>query len=105
MTGADISLTSPADGLVLRGYAWLPAGTPQAAVVIAHGMAEHAGRYARFAAALTAAGFAVYAFDHRGHGRTARSAAELSHFADRDGWNRAVRSEEHTSELQYLMRN
>src|SRR3546814_659485 len=53
-------------------------------------MAEHAGRYARFAAALTAAGFAVYAFDHRGHGRTARSAAELSHFADRDGWNRAV---------------
>ncbi|MFC3676157.1 alpha/beta hydrolase [Ferrovibrio xuzhouensis] len=90
MTGADISLTSPADGLVLRGYAWLPAGTPQAAVVIAHGMAEHAERYARFAAALTAAGFAVYAFDHRGHGRTARSATELGHFADRDGWNRAV---------------
>lgn len=90
MTGNDLSLTSPADGLVLHGYEWLPAGVPQAAVVIAHGMAEHAGRYARFAAGLTAAGFAVYAFDHRGHGRTARSAAELGHFADRDGWNRAV---------------
>jgi alpha-beta hydrolase superfamily lysophospholipase len=90
MTGTDLTLTSPADGLVLQGRSWLPAAPPTAVVVIAHGMAEHGGRYARFAAALTAAGFAVYAFDHRGHGRTARSAAELGHFADRDGWNRAV---------------
>jgi alpha-beta hydrolase superfamily lysophospholipase len=90
MSGTEITLNSPADGLMLRGRSWQPAGEPQAIVVIAHGMAEHGGRYARFAAALAGAGFAVYAFDHRGHGRTARSAAELGHLADRDGWNRAV---------------
>lgn len=36
-----------------------------------HGWAEHALRYERFAASATAAGLAVYADDHRGHGRTA----------------------------------
>lgn len=40
-------------------------------VQIAHGMCETAGRYARFASALTAAGYTVYANDHRGHGLTA----------------------------------
>lgn len=92
MTKPNLTLTSPADGLVLQGYEWLPAdpGPCRAVVVIAHGMAEHAGRYARFAAALNAAGFAVYAFDHRGHGHSARSLSELGHMADRDGWNRAV---------------
>lgn len=39
-------------------------------VVISHGMAEHALRYRRFAAALNAAGFDVWAMDHRAHGRT-----------------------------------
>src|SRR3546814_16829254 len=35
-----------------------------------HGYAEHAGRYDPVAARLTAAGYAVYAVDHRGHGRS-----------------------------------
>ncbi|HEX6959363.1 MAG TPA: alpha/beta hydrolase [Ferrovibrio sp.] len=85
-----ITLVSPADGILLRGYEWQPAQQPRAVVVIAHGMAEHAARYHRFAAALAAAGQAVYAFDHRGHGHTAPSVSELGHMADRDGWNRAV---------------
>jgi alpha-beta hydrolase superfamily lysophospholipase len=60
-------------------YRWLPdEGVPRKAIVhIAHGMAEHAGRYARFAGALVAAGYAVYADDHRGHGQTAASPDEL----------------------------
>ncbi len=90
MTHADLDLRSDADGLLLRGHIWRPATPPKAVVHIAHGMAEHAGRYARFAAALNAAGYAVYAFDHRGHGRTAPTAAELGHMADEDGWNRAI---------------
>ena len=76
------------DGLEIFTYRWLPAAeTPIKAVVqIAHGMAEHAGRYARFAAALCGAGYAVYANDHRGHGRTAGDPANVGYFADADGW-------------------
>lgn len=59
-------------------------------VVISHGMAEHAARYARFAAALNDAGFAVYGFDHRGHGHTGQESSALGHMGDHDSWNRAV---------------
>lgn len=86
----NLSLVSPADGIMLAGYEWLPTVPVQAVVVIAHGMAEHAARYARFAAALNAAGFAVYGFDHRGHGHSAPSPALLGHMGDRDSWNSAV---------------
>jgi alpha-beta hydrolase superfamily lysophospholipase len=61
------------DGKDLHVYRWLPdEGVRRKAIVhIAHGMAEHAARYARLAGALTAAGYAVYADDHRGHGKSA----------------------------------
>lgn len=49
--------------------AWLPA-QPKAVVVIAHGLGEHGGRYRHVAERLLAAGCAVYAIDHRGHGRS-----------------------------------
>jgi len=44
--------------------------TPRGVVQLLHGVGEHAGRYGALIAALTAAGFTVYADDHRGHGRT-----------------------------------
>lgn len=72
--------------------AWLPAKAPRACVQIVHGMAEHGGRYARFATALNHAGYAVYAQDLPGHGRTARAPDELGHFADRYGWRLALQS-------------
>jgi alpha-beta hydrolase superfamily lysophospholipase len=53
-------------------------------------MAEHAGRYERFADALTKAGYAVYANDHRGHGKTAGSPEEVGYFADENGWEKVV---------------
>jgi alpha-beta hydrolase superfamily lysophospholipase len=79
------------DGKGLFVYRFLPdEGTKVLAVVhIAHGMAEHAARYARVAEALTAAGYAVYANDHRGHGKTA-STDELGFFAKEDGFARVV---------------
>ncbi|KTE36551.1 MULTISPECIES: alpha/beta hydrolase [unclassified Sphingopyxis] len=49
---------------------WLPAGRPKAVVLLAHGYAEHAGRYEHVAKRLTYAGYAVYAIDHWGHGRS-----------------------------------
>ncbi len=45
-------------------------GTPRGIVQLLHGVGEHAGRYRELAGILTAAGFTVYADDHRGHGRT-----------------------------------
>jgi alpha-beta hydrolase superfamily lysophospholipase len=48
-----------------------PAKTaPRAVVQLVHGVGEHAARYAATIAALTDAGYTVYADDHRGHGRT-----------------------------------
>jgi alpha-beta hydrolase superfamily lysophospholipase len=56
-------------------YKWLPdEDKPVKAVVqIAHGMAEMGSRYERLALALTNEGYAVYANDHKGHGKTAAS--------------------------------
>jgi alpha-beta hydrolase superfamily lysophospholipase len=68
---------------------WPARGPARAVVQISHGMGEHSGRYARLAAALNEAGFEVYAHDHRGHGRSVRSASELGHFGP-DGWNALV---------------
>ncbi len=58
------------DGLTLRGTRLLGPGRPKAALVLAHGYAEHAGRYDPLMRALAASRFAVYAVDHRGHGRS-----------------------------------
>jgi len=77
------------DGCEIFVYQWL--GTEaRAALQIAHGLAEHAGRYARTAERLVAAGYAVYANDHRGHGRTARGRHELGALAEAGGWDRVV---------------
>lgn len=46
------------------------AGEARGVVQLLHGVGEHAGRYGALIAALTEAGFWVYADDHRGHGRT-----------------------------------
>lgn len=61
---------SAAAGAALHVTHWLPEGSPQAVVLLAHGYAEHAGRYAYVAKRLTDAGYAVYAVDHWGHGRS-----------------------------------
>jgi alpha-beta hydrolase superfamily lysophospholipase len=78
----------------LHVHRWQPAGAAKAVVQIAHGMAEHGARYARFASALTAQGYAVYADDHRGHGQSCGE-AELGHFAHGEpagtnGWQKMV---------------
>jgi alpha-beta hydrolase superfamily lysophospholipase len=79
-----------ADGVQLHVNRWLPDGPAKAVVQVAHGMAEHSDRYARFGERLTAAGYAVYASDHRGHGGTARTPQEAGYFADDHGWDTVV---------------
>jgi alpha-beta hydrolase superfamily lysophospholipase len=77
------------DGTALHTHRWLPERTPKGVVQIAHGVSEHSGRYSRLAEALTVAGYAVYAADHRGHGSTGVE-ADRGYFADRDGWSTIV---------------
>ncbi len=50
--------------------AWLPAGAPRGVLVLVHGLGEHGGRYPNLVERLVPAGFAVYAMDNRGHGRS-----------------------------------
>ena len=80
------------DGTPLHVFRWSPdaGAVPKAVVQIAHGMAEHSARYARFAEVLTAAGYAVYAQDHRGHGQTAGDLKRAGFFAEHDGWSTVV---------------
>ena len=75
MSAQESSFISSAAGTELATSAWTDVeGSPRAAVQIAHGLAEHAARYDRFATALNQAGFVAFATDHRGHGRTGRNA-------------------------------
>ncbi len=58
------------DCLRIHTEAWLPVADPKAVVVVVHGVSEHVGRYAHVAAALVDHGYAVYGYDHRGHGQS-----------------------------------
>ena len=63
---------------------------PKAAVQIAHGYAEHIGRYDVFARKLAEEGIVVYGNDHRGHGKTNGNAGEAICFADEAGFDKVV---------------
>lgn len=66
----------------LRGEARLPAREPLAIVVLAHGKDEHIGRYDHVMTALNDRGYAVYAHDHRGHGRSDGPRGVIDRFDD-----------------------
>lgn len=73
-----------ADGVRVRWHGWTVA-EPRAALLLAHGLGEHAGRYAALAAWLARHGVAVYAPDHRGHGGSGGVQGHVdsfAHFAD-----------------------
>ncbi|UGY94539.1 alpha/beta fold hydrolase [Streptomyces gobiensis] len=78
-----------ADGIPIATCVWWPEGVPRALVQIAHGAAEHARRYDRFARCLTAHGYAVAASDHRGHGGTAEHTGGLG-VVGPSGWRAVV---------------
>ncbi len=57
-------------GLELFEQWWRPEEKARGVVVIVHGYAEHSGRYDHVADFLACRGYAVEAFDLRGHGRS-----------------------------------
>ncbi len=58
------------DGLDLYYQSWCPAAARRSTVAILHGFGEHSGRYMNVVNCLVPAGYAVYGFDLRGHGRS-----------------------------------
>ena len=84
---SELATLTAVDGKALALRRWLPDGPPRAVIQVVHGMAEHSGRYERFATAAAVAGFAVVADDHRGHGATIAAPDERGHTDDADGWN------------------
>jgi len=93
--GVRTDFTTAEDGTPVATYTWLPddaegAGRlPRALVQIAHGAAEHAQRYDRFARFLGRYGYAVVASDHRGHGSTAAHTGGYGVVGD-SGWRATV---------------
>lgn len=58
------------NNLNLYYQCWLPPGDPKAILLVVNGLAEHSGRYANLANYFVPRGYAVYSYDHRGHGRS-----------------------------------
>ncbi len=71
-----------AQGPTLFTRTYLPDGTARAAVIVAHGYAEHSGRYEVLARRLVAEGYAVYALDYRGHGQSGGKRASVQVFRE-----------------------
>lgn len=86
----EIIIQAP-DGTELVGFSRRPDAAPvQGCLLILHGMAEHIGRYGKFAAFLADKGIAVYGFDLRGHGATGVKSGTPGFFAEENGWNLVV---------------
>jgi alpha-beta hydrolase superfamily lysophospholipase len=88
MSRDDFAFSS-SDGLEIAYYRWRAPVRAAGIVQIAHGMGEHALRYAHVAEFLNQAGYHVYASDHRGHGRTAKNLESLGDFGNA-GWDGLV---------------
>ncbi len=69
MNAAD-GIEPGAGGRSIYWRAWSAEAPARGLVVIVHGAGEHSGRYQHVAQRLVSAGYAVYALDHRGHGRS-----------------------------------
>jgi len=69
------------DGVELRTYEWPAVGAPRAHLLLVHGIAEHAGRYAHVGTQLANAGITAHAYDQRGFGRSGGHRAYVDHWS------------------------
>jgi alpha-beta hydrolase superfamily lysophospholipase len=69
------------DDITFYMQGWEPQGKPKAVVCLIHGLSEHTGRYAHVGKAFNDAGYTLFGFDLRGHGR---SGGPRGHFPSLD---------------------
>ncbi len=72
-------------GASLYYQAWMPGDKPKAVLLIAHGLAEHSGRYQHFAQFFVDRGYAVFALDHPGHGKSDGDRCHIGRFTEFTG--------------------
>ncbi|GGC05683.1 monoacylglycerol lipase [Novosphingobium endophyticum] len=105
VTGGEWDLPG-SGGIALFAQSWLPEGEPRDIVVLAHGFAEHSGRYGNLVERLVPAGYAVHAIDHRGHGRSGGERAMIDSmervWTDLDRFVDAVRSRHTNARVKLL---
>ncbi len=68
--------------LSLYYQCWLPEVSLKAILLVVHGLAEHSGRYKNLVNYFVPKGYAVYALDHRGHGKSEGTRAYVDQFDD-----------------------
>jgi len=72
--------TKSADGNRLFWRRHTPDGSPRAALLIVHGLAEHSGRYLHVLDSFANAGFDCWAHDYRCHGQSPGLRVHVQHF-------------------------
>ncbi len=68
-------------GLKIFYQAWIP-HIPKAVVLFLHGITEHSGRFPYLVEVLVANNYAMYADDHRGHGKSEGKRVHVESFDD-----------------------
>lgn len=61
---------------------WLPENDAKAILLIAHGLAEHSGRYMNIVDHFVPLGYGVYGIDHIGHGKSDGARVFVNRFED-----------------------
>ena len=69
-------------GLQLYAQCWRPEGEAKATLAIVHGFGEHSGRYGNVVNWFVPKGYAAYAFDLRGFGRSPGQRGHINSFAE-----------------------
>ena len=75
------TLTTSA-GASLYYQSWMPADRPKAVLLIAHGLAEHSGRYEHFADFFVNHGYGVFGLDYPGHGKSDGDRCHIAKFSE-----------------------
>ena len=78
----EVGTASTADGSRLRTLRWRPQSPAWAALLLVHGLGEHAGRYDHVARQMADAGIDVHAYDQRGFGASGGPRAYIRRWID-----------------------
>jgi len=70
MAGIKEETVQSKGGVKIFVRSWSPSGSPKAVVVVCHGVNSHGGQYIWTGEQLSAEGYAVYALDLRGRGKS-----------------------------------